>query len=55
MSNIDFNYDEFVEEIHEKNHDREERIKKSNKARAKRRLIKDKKARQYDAGFGGNA
>lgn len=54
MSNVDFHYDEFEEEVHEKDHTREERMKKSTKARARRKLIKDKKARQYDSGFGGN-
>lgn len=54
MSNVDFHYDEFEEEIHEKDHTREERMKRSNKARARRKLVKDKKARQYESGFGGN-
>lgn len=43
-----------IDEIHEKRREREERRISSNKARAKRQLIKDKKARNYEAGFGGN-
>lgn len=46
--------DDFLDDLHEKDRDRAERIKKSRKAREKRRLIKDKKSRQYNEGFGGN-
>ncbi|CAL9979860.1 hypothetical protein VPHD148_0228 [Vibrio phage D148] len=54
MGNIDFHYEEFVEEIHAKDHEREERMEKSAKARAKRQLIKDKNTRKHDEGYRGN-
>lgn len=43
-----------IDENHEKDRERKERLAQSNKARAKRKLVKDKRARQHEAGFGGN-
>jgi hypothetical protein len=48
----EFDFD--VDENHEKTRERQERIEHSNKARAKRKLIRDKHARRHEAGFGGN-
>jgi hypothetical protein len=54
MDNLDFHYEEFEEELHEKDHDREDRMARSKKAREKRRLIKDKRERRHAEGFRGN-
>ena len=43
-----------VDENHEKARDRKERLVQSKKARGKRQLIRDKKTRKYETGFGGN-
>lgn len=47
---IDFDCDE----NHEKERVRKERLAQSNKARAKRALIKEKKNRLHEGGFNGN-
>ena len=43
-----------IDENHEKDRERKERLEQSKKARAKRSLIKDKKARQQQEGYHGN-
>lgn len=55
----DFTLNEFyepsdIDENHEKTRERKEHMIKDKKARAKRRLIRDKHARRHEAGFGGN-
>lgn len=54
MSNIDFTYESSnIFEDTLKDHDREDRMIKSDKARAKRKIIKDKKNRAQARGFKG--
>ena len=43
-----------VDENHEKDRERQERMTKDRKARSRRALIKGKKARQHEGGFSGN-
>lgn len=43
-----------IDENHEKSRERREHMAKDKKARAKRKLIRDKHARRHEAGFGGN-
>lgn len=50
----DSQYDLDIDENHEKDRDRKERLADSKKARAKRRLIRDKHMRKHDAGYAGN-
>ena len=47
--------DDDVDENHEKRRSRKERRTGSDKARSHRQLLKDKNARKYETGFGGNA
>lgn len=54
MDDLDFHFEEFVEELHEKEHDREDRMARSRRAREKRQLIKDKRSRRHDEGYRGN-
>ena len=53
---LNFPEDDYIEvdENHEKDRDRQERIEQSNKARTKRKMIKDKHARRHESGYGGN-
>ena len=46
--------DEDIDENHEKDRDRKERLAQSKKAREVRSRIRGKKARQHDLGYGGN-
>lgn len=52
--NNDFLPDDLDYEQHEADHAREERIEKSAKARARRKLLKEKKARLQEKGYKGN-
>lgn len=55
MRDFDELYDvDDIDENHEKSKDRLERLKRSNDARAKRKLIREKLGRRHDQGYGGN-
>lgn len=54
MSNIDFHYDELTEELHQKDCTRGERMKRSEKARAKRKLIREVNEREHERGYRGD-
>ena len=45
---------DFDDDHLEKDRNHKDRLKRSNKARERRQLIKDKKQRQYDSGMRGN-